>query len=108
MNRNRLRLIWLTALGSLCGAAAPQTGSSFDGFKLVDKAGNIQKPVDYRDRLQLIGAYMVLDPKENQLHYTYASRGAVEYYRRHGPGERSRWSQTRAVEHWKCELGRRH
>src|SRR5579871_4628115 len=84
MNRNRLRLIWLTALGSLCGAAAPQTGSSFDGFKLVDKAGNIQKPVDYRDRLQLIGAYMVLDPKENQLHYTYASRGAVEYYRRNG------------------------
>ena len=68
---------------SLWGGAA-QTESSFDGFNLVDKAGNIRKPVDYRDLLQLIGAYTVLDPKGNQMHYTYASRGAAEYYRRNG------------------------
>ena len=71
----------LTALGIFRGAAA-QTKSSFDGFELVDKAGNIRKPVDYRDRYQTLGAYMVLDPKGNQMHLTYASAGAADYYRR--------------------------
>jgi len=83
MHRTLLLLIWLPALGSFFEATA-QTKSSFDGFKLVDKTGNIHKPVDYRDRLQLIGTYTVLDAKGNQMHYTYASRGAVEYYRRNG------------------------
>jgi hypothetical protein len=30
----------------------------------------------------MLGAYMVLDQKGNQMHDTYASPGAVEYYRR--------------------------
>jgi Cytochrome P460 len=83
MHRNLLLLICLPAVGSFSGAAA-QNELSFDGFKLVDKTGNIHKPIDYRDRLQLMGTYMVLDPKGNQMHNTYASRGAAEYYQRNG------------------------
>ena len=60
-----------------------QSKSGHDGFGLVDKAGNIHKPDNYRDRYQMLGAYMVLDPKGNQMHDTYASPGAAEYYRRH-------------------------
>ena len=80
----RSLLISMIVLGSLYWAATAQAPGAFDGFKLVDQAGNIHKPSDYRDRLQLIGAYMVLDPKGNQIHFTYASPGASEYYRRNG------------------------
>src|SRR6185369_14723329 len=80
MHRNFLLLLCLPALGSLFSAAA-QTTKSSDGFKLVDKAGNIRKPDDYRELYQMIGAYTVLDPKGNQMHDTYASPGATEYYR---------------------------
>ncbi len=62
----------------------PNTGSSFNGFDLVDKAGNIGKPKDYRDKYQALGAYTVLDPKGNQMHFTYASPGSAEYYRQNG------------------------
>ena len=69
-------------------ASYPQTESqpkdSFNGFDLVDKGGNIAKPQAYRDKYQSLGAYAVLDPKGNQLHFTYASPGAAEYYRRNG------------------------
>ena len=71
----------LTAFASLRRAAG-QNESSFDGFKLVDKTGKIRKPDDYRDLYQMLGAYMVLDPKGNQMHFTYALPGAAEYYRR--------------------------
>jgi hypothetical protein len=56
----------------------------FDGLQLVDKAGNVNKPADYRDRYQALGAYTVLDPKGDQMHLTYASPGAAEYYRKNG------------------------
>jgi len=59
----------------------PTSKSSFNGFELVDKAGNIGKPKDYRDKYQTLGTYTVLDPKENQMHLTYASPGAAEYFR---------------------------
>jgi hypothetical protein len=74
-------ILSLTALGTFRGAAA-ETPDRFDGFKLVDKMGNIHKPNDYRDLYQALGAYMVLDPKGNQMHMTYVSPGAAEYYRR--------------------------
>jgi hypothetical protein len=64
--------------------AKSQDRNSFDGFKLVDKTGNIRKPPDYRDLYQTLGTYMVLDPKGNQMHLTYASPGAAETYRRTG------------------------
>jgi hypothetical protein len=74
-------ILSLTALGTFRGAAA-ENSDHFDGFKLVDNAGNIRKPNDYRDLYQMLGAYMVLDPKGNQMHVTYASPGTAEDYRR--------------------------
>ena len=63
--------------------AKPQARNSFNGFALVDKSGNIKKPADYRDLYQTLGTYFVLDPKGgNQMHLTYASPGAADYYRR--------------------------
>jgi len=62
----------------------PQRTTSFDGFQLVDKSGNIRKPADYRDRYELLGTYMVLDPKGDQMHVTYASPGTAAYYRKTG------------------------
>ena len=53
-----------------------------NGFALVDKSGINQKPADYRDLYQSLGTYFVLDAKGgNQMHSTYASPGAAEYYR---------------------------
>lgn len=83
MYRTLALILSLTAFGTFREANA-QTKKSFDGFKLVDKAGNISKPVDFRDLYPMIGAYAVLDPKGNQMHYTWASPGAAEYYRRNG------------------------
>lgn len=62
--------------------ALAQSNTSFDGFKLVDKEGHIHKPADYRDMYHMLGSWTVLDPQGNQMHFTYASPGAAEYYRR--------------------------
>jgi hypothetical protein len=62
-----------------------QSNSSFNGFDLVDKAGNISKPADYRDRYPVLGTWAVKDLNgETELHYTWASPGAAEYYRKNG------------------------
>ena len=58
--------------------------AGFNGYELVDKTGNIRKPADYRDHYEILGTWVVLDPKGNQMHYTYASPGAAEYYRKNG------------------------
>ena len=61
----------------------PQAWNSLDGFRLVDKTGNIQKPANYRDLYQTLGSYVVLDPKGgDQMHLTYASPGTTNFYRR--------------------------
>jgi hypothetical protein len=66
-------------------AAAAADQSPFIGnFSLVDKAGNIAKPADYRDKYQTLGTYFVLDSAGNQMHNTYASPGAAEYFRQNG------------------------
>lgn len=62
----------------------PQTQNKPDGFDLVDKAGNIRKPSDFRDAYQSLGTYMVHAPKGDQMHATYASPGAAEIYRKTG------------------------
>ena len=80
MYRTLILILSVAALGSFRGVAA-QSKESFDGFKLVDKAGNIRKPDDYRDLFPMLGTYMVLDPKGNQMHFTYASPGTAAYYR---------------------------
>ena len=56
----------------------------FNGYELVDKPGNIRKPDDSRDHYQLLGTFMVLDPKGSEMHFTYASPGTAEYYRKTG------------------------
>ena len=81
----RIAVVFLTLV--VFGAYQPlksQNSNSVDGFDLADKTGNIRKPSDYRDRYQVLGAYTVLDPKGNQMHFTYASPGTAEYYRKNG------------------------
>jgi len=62
-----------------------QGSNSFNGFDLVDKAGNIRKPADVRDLYQLFGSYAVADfNNDTEMHVTYASPGAAQYYRKNG------------------------
>jgi len=70
-----------------------QTTSSFDGYDLVDNTGNIRKPAGFRDLYQILGTFVVLNPKVtmtgergegHEMHMTYASPGTSEYYRKNG------------------------
>jgi len=62
-----------------------QSSGSYGGLDLVDKSGVIRKPADYRDRYQALGVFSVADLSGDiELHYTYASPGAAEYYRKNG------------------------
>ena len=82
--RGRISLGVLALVLAASQPAPAQGTKGFDGFKLVDKQGNISKPADYRDRYELLGTYTVLDPKGNQMHVTYASPGTAAYYRKTG------------------------
>jgi Cytochrome P460 len=62
-----------------------QSNSSYNGWDLVDKAGNIRKPADVRDLYQLLGTYVPTDLNgDTEMHVTYASPGAAQYYRKNG------------------------
>src|SRR4029077_6408968 len=62
-----------------------QSMGSAKGFDLVDKTGNIRKPADFRDLYQSLGVYTPVDLNNNtEMHYTYASPGTAEYYRKTG------------------------
>ena len=62
-----------------------QAAGGQNGFDLVDRAGSIRRPADIRDLNQLLGTYTVeLDPKGEEMHVTYASPGAAQYYRKTG------------------------
>jgi hypothetical protein len=62
-----------------------QSNSSYNGFDLVDKTGNIRKPADFRELYQALGVYTPVDFNNNtEMHYTYASPGTAEYYRKTG------------------------
>jgi hypothetical protein len=62
-----------------------QSKGSAKGFDLVDNTGNIRKPADFRDLYQALGVYTPVDFNNNtEMHYTYASPGTVEYYRKTG------------------------
>jgi hypothetical protein len=66
-------------------SSSSQHDSTFKGFDLVDKAGNIRKPADVRDLYQALGVYTPVDLNNNtEMHYTYASPGTAEYYRKTG------------------------
>jgi cytochrome P460 len=63
----------------------PQSNNKFNGFDFVDKTGNIRKPADFRDLYQELGVYTPVDLNNNtEMHYTYASPGTAEYYRKTG------------------------
>ena len=79
-----LTLVLLAGLVAKSQKPAPPKTATFNGFELADKTGNIRKPADYRDKYELFGSWFVLDPKGNQMHFTYASPGAAEYYRKNG------------------------
>ena len=83
MHRTLVVILSLLAAGPHRQAIA-QKPASFNGFDLVDKTGNIRKPTDVRDTFQSLGAFMVLDPKGNQMHLTHASPGTAAAYRRTG------------------------
>jgi hypothetical protein len=74
--------------------AKSQGATSFSGFDLVDETGNIRKPDGYRDHYQILGTFTVFNAipmvsgspseKGGESHYTYASPGTAEYYRKTG------------------------
>jgi hypothetical protein len=77
-----LALMFALLSGSL--GVASSHGAQSDHLDLVDAQGNIRKPPDYRVRYQALGVYTVLDPKGNEMHYTYASPGTAEFYGKNG------------------------
>ena len=80
------RTILSLTLALLVGSPATMVrgGGQNDRLDLVDANGNIRRPSDYRSRYQLLGVYTVVDPKGNEMHYTYASPGAADFYRKNG------------------------
>src|SRR5262245_24053731 len=81
--------VWSIVLSLLILAAyqqsRPQATSNYNGLDLVDKSGIIRKPSDYRDRYQALGVFSVADLNSNiEMHYTYATPGTAEYYRKNG------------------------
>ena len=82
----RIALLVLTIL-ILVGyqQAKSQSSNSFNGWDLIDKAGNIRKPPNVRDLYQLLGTYVPTDLNgDTEMHVTYATPGAAEYYRKNG------------------------
>lgn len=83
--------VWLIVLALLMLAAYQQskpqsnTQGNTNYNNLVDKNGNIRKPADYRDLYQAFGTFFVRDPVgAEEMHYTYASPGSAEFYRKNG------------------------
>jgi hypothetical protein len=70
-----LTLTLLTSAPTVSSQRAAGTEAQNSRLDLVDNAGHIRKPQDYRDRYQVLGAYTVLNPKGNEMHYTYTSPG---------------------------------
>ena len=62
-----------------------QSKGSANGFDLVDNTGNIRKPADVRDLYQSLGVYTPVDFNNNtEMHYTYATPGTAQNYRKTG------------------------
>ena len=62
-----------------------QSTKAFNGYDLVDKTGNIRKPADVRDLYQFLGTYAPTGSNgDTEMHVTYASPGAAQYYRKNG------------------------
>jgi len=60
-----------------------QSKKAFNGYDLVDETGNIRKPTDVRDLYQFLGTYTPTGSNgDTEMHVTYASPGAAQYYRK--------------------------
>ena len=80
-------VIFILALILLVGnpPVNSQKTNSFNGYEFVDKTGNIRKPTDFRDLYQELGVYTPVDSSKNtEMHYTWASPGTAQYYRKNG------------------------
>jgi len=84
MTHRTLTLVLALTLLTTSSTVTVRGGPENDHLDLVDAAGHIRKPADYRDRYQALGVYTVLDPSGNEMHYTYASPGTAELYRKSG------------------------
>lgn len=84
--KKRYLLLILALIGLASYQVQSQSNSSgSNGYDLVDKAGILHKPADYRDRYQALGVFSVADLNGAvDLHYTYAPPGTAEYYRKNG------------------------
>jgi hypothetical protein len=82
----RISMLFLTVAALAgCQSASAQANQKFNGYDLVDKAGNIRKPADYRDLYQFLGTYTPTGSNgDTEMHVTYASPGAAQYYRKNG------------------------
>ena len=82
---SRLSILVLTLVSVAGDRQVKPASNSSNGYDLVDKNGIIRKPADYRDRYQGLGAYAVVDLKDDhEMHTVYASPGTAEYYRKTG------------------------
>src|SRR5260370_23021701 len=82
---SRISILVLTLISLAGDRQVKSESSSFNGYDLVDKTGNIRKPEDYRDRYQSLGTYAVVDLKDDhELHAVWAPPGTAEYYRKTG------------------------
>ena len=85
----RYAILALSVLLTALPAVSLQRGARNDYLDLVDAKGNIRKPAEYRDRYQALGVYTPVDLNNNtEMHYTYASPGAADYYRKNGKRSR--------------------
>ena len=81
----RISILILALLFSVGDQQGKSQSGSNNGWDLVDKAGNIRKPADVRDLYQLLGTYVPTDLNgDTEMHVTYASPGAAQYYRKNG------------------------
>ncbi len=97
----------------LAGASSSSSGAGHvkSGFDLVDKAGKIRKPPNYRDLYQSFGSYTVIDQNGGEeMHFTYATPGTAEYYRRTGkfPDGAVLVKETFGTDHDKLTTGDAH
>jgi hypothetical protein len=82
----RISVLFFT-VAALAGyqSASAQANHKFNGYDLVDKTGNIRKPTDVRDLYQFLGTYTPTGSNgDTEMHVTYASPGAAQYYRKNG------------------------
>ena len=81
----RIAMVVLALLILIGYQQVKSQSSSYNGWDLVDKAGHIRKPADFRDLYQALGVYTPVDLNNNtEMHYTYALPGTAEYYRKTG------------------------